>query len=105
MTQPRDHDRAAIERRDEAQRRLWPITATTLAGGVVVTAAGAGLAWMTAPGRATTSTSTSTSTSSSTSSSSTSSTQLGPDSLQPSDQLPVPSDSGDGLPQAVTGGS
>jgi hypothetical protein len=103
MTQPPDHDRAAIERRDEAQRRLWPITATTLAGGVVVTAAGAGLAWMTAPGRATISTSTSTS--SSTSSSSTSSTQLGPDSLQPSDQLPVPSDSGDGLPQAVTGGS
>lgn len=93
-----------MERRDEAQRRLWPITATTLAGGVVVTAAGAGLAWMTAPGRATASTSTSTS--NSTSSSSSSSTQLGTDdSLQPSDQLPVPSDSGDGLPQAVTGGS
>jgi hypothetical protein len=51
MTQARYGDDGAVERRDEARRRLWPITSAVLAGGAVLTAGIAGIAWVNAPGR------------------------------------------------------
>jgi hypothetical protein len=112
MSKPLPRNAAAIERRDDARRRIWPITAAALAGGVMLTAAGSGLAWLTAPGRNAVSASTSAApTSSSSSSTAPSSSALSPsssfgtDSLHPSDQLPSYSGGGGGLPQAVTGGS
>ena len=107
MSQPPNRKAAAIERREDARRRVGPITASALAGGVMVTAIGSGLAWLTAPGRSGTSTSaapTSSSTAPSSSSVSPSSSSA-TGGLQPSDQPPLPSDGGDGLAQAVTGGS
>ena len=110
MSQPLHRTAAAIERREDARRRVWPITATALAGGVMLTATGSGLAWLTAPGRSAVSTS-SAPTSSSSSSTAPSSSSLSPsssfgtDSLQPPGQLPTFSGGGGGLPQAVTGGS
>lgn len=108
MSHALNHDRAAIERREEARRRIWPITATALAGGMVLTATASGLAWLTAPGRADAATAPTSSSSSSTAPSSSAlspSTSFGSDSLQPSDQLPTSSGGGGELPQAVTGGS
>jgi hypothetical protein len=98
MIQSRNRDGAAVERRDQAQRRLWPITSAVLAGGAMLTTATTGLAWATAPGRA----------ASSTSVASPASTSPQPgvdDGLQPPDQLPAPGGFGGGMPQAVTGGS
>lgn len=65
MSQSRFRDDSAIERRDQAQRRVWPITATALAGGVTVTVVAAGLAFGYAPGRAATTSTGSSSTGSS----------------------------------------
>jgi len=52
MTEPRYRPVAdAVERRDEAQRRLSSITSAVLAGGIALTAVAGGLAWLSAPGR------------------------------------------------------
>ena len=52
MTENRfDDGTGAVERRDEAQRRLSSIRSACLAGSLALTATVAGLAYMTAPGR------------------------------------------------------
>jgi hypothetical protein len=84
MTEPRWRPRAAaIDRRDEAQRRLSSITAGVLAGGIALTATAAGLAWLTDPGR-----SASAATTDPTSPSSDGTPQFGGDGLQAPGQAP-----------------
>lgn len=98
---PGYRDAAALDRRDAAQRRLWPITTAALAGGVALTAAASGLAWLTAPGASASSTTAASPSASSTSSS----TPSGDDGVQPFGQSPAIGNWGDQMPQAVTGGS
>ena len=105
MSQPMNRPGAAAEQRDQARRRLRPITAATFASGAVLTATASGLAWMTGPGHSASSTSAVSPSSSSPSSSFSSQAQDAQGSLQPPDQLPTAVDGGGGMPQAVTGGS
>jgi hypothetical protein len=109
MTQPRYRDDSAIERRDQARRRLWPVTASALAGGVTVTLVAAGLAYGYAPGRAATSAAASPSGSTGTSTSPQAqstdpNSQFGDGGLQSTGQQPSFGGFG-GYGHAVSGGS